>query len=241
MKGKTLEQKISLVLYGAAIFFAFLFALGFILKADLLSKWPTASDFYEIGKDALTITAYYIAPAAALILFSDWRQEHVEKSREQQGREIYNLVKQVESSLKHLELEVEDEKNFVNDLAPRVEEIAKELIKHLSAIQNNLNEFSFEDEHAIAFKEKVDEILDEFRESYFLLTRIFSVLVKTHNPSKYNTEYEGEDNDSFVVRQNSMYEEFHRMYIDNFGNNSHHMNELKLIYDELKVKVASPS
>lgn len=101
MKGKTLEQKVSLALIGAAIFFAFLFALGFILKTDLLSKWATANDIYEIGKDALTITAYYLAPAAALVLFSDWRIQHnITKSD--------NFFDEIEHDLHQAYTEVED-------------------------------------------------------------------------------------------------------------------------------------
>lgn len=240
MKGKTLEQKISLALYGTAIFFAFLFALGLILKTDLFNHWPTGNEVYEIGRDSLTLTAYFLAPATALLLFSDWRLEHVEKSREQQGKEIYNLVKQVDSYLKELESEVEDEDNVRNDLSPKVEEVSRELIKQLSALQQNINEFSFDDEPALAFKKKVEDVLNNFRENYFLLTKIFSVLVKKHNPSKYNTEYLGEDNDSFVERQNSLYEELNGMYVENFGNNYHNLNEIRELHDQLKVKVESP-
>ncbi|MDO7201904.1 hypothetical protein ABTF35_13855 [Acinetobacter baumannii] len=101
MKDKTLEQKVSLALYGAVIFFAFLFTLGLILKADLFGHWPTASEVYEVGRDALTLTAYFLAPAAALVLFSDWRIQHnITKSD--------NFFDEIEHDLHQAYTEVED-------------------------------------------------------------------------------------------------------------------------------------
>jgi hypothetical protein len=241
MKRKTLEQKVSWALYGSAIFFAALFTLGLILKADLFSHWPTANEVYEIGRDALTLTAYFLAPLTALLLFSDWRLEHVEKSREQQGRAIYNLVKQVDSVLGDLELEIEDENNFSTDISPIVEDLSKELIRKLSTLQHELNDFYYDDPQANAFRDTVENVLKELRGNYFLLTRQFSVLVKKHNPSKYNYEYLDESDEDFIARQEGLYEEYREQYVENFATIGTHLTELKSLHTALKVKAASPN
>lgn len=241
MKGKTLEQKISLALFGTVVFFAILFALGVFLKTELLSKCPTANEVYEIGRDSLTLTAYFLAPLTALLLFSDWRLEHVEKSREQQGRAIYNLVKQVDSILGELELEVEDESNFSTDVSPIVEDLSKELIRKLSTLQHELNDFYYDDPQANAFREAVETVLKELRGNYFLLTRKFSVLVKKYNPSKYNYEYHNESDEDFILRQEGLYEEYSEQYVENFAKISTKLGELKTLHNGLKVKADSPN
>ncbi|HEM8709447.1 TPA: hypothetical protein U2Q76_000376 [Acinetobacter baumannii] len=241
MKDKTLEQKISLAIFGTVVFFAILFALGVFLKTDLLSKWPTANEAYEIGRDALTLTAYFLAPLTALLLFSDWRLEHVEKSREQQGKAIYNLVLQINSLLGELEREIEEESNFSTDVSPIVEDLSKELIKKLSNIQHELNDFDYEDSEANEFRVAVEAIIKDFRGNYYLLSRKFTVLVKQHNPSKYNHEYLNEDNEDFIARQEGLYEEYNNEYVEGFGRIHSQLEDLKSLHNALKVKKQSPN
>lgn len=241
MKGKTLEQKIKLVLACTAIFFAFLFALGFILKADLLSKWPTASDFYEIGKDALTITAYYIAPAAALILFSDWRQEHVEKNREQQGKEIYSLVKQIEAQLNKFHEDVEELELINENTSENMEEIYKFLITNISKLEGAINEFDFKDEIAKAFIGLVEEIAAKQRESLFIVSQMYTEKTKMFGPEQYNTEYDEWADEDFIADHEQRFDDLDDNAKRNFHAIYRLIEALKPLKASLKVRSVSPN
>lgn len=241
MKGKTLEQKISLVLYGAAIFFAFLFALGFILKADLLSKWPTASDFYEIGKDAFTITAYYLAPAAALILFSDWRQEHLEKSREQQGQEIYNLVKQIEAQLNEFHVEVLELETINENTSDNMEEIYKSSITKISKLDGSIIEFDFEDEIAKKFIDLIKEISATQRENCIYISQMYTEKTKMFGPDQYNTQFDEWANKEIIFEHKQRFEGLDKKTVRNFHEMFGLIKEVKPLKDSLKVRSVSPN
>ncbi len=76
MANMTLKEKVNTTVFWAAVFCAGYFSVGFILKTSLFTKYPSANDFYDLIRDSFTLTAYFIAPAAALVLFSDWRIQH---------------------------------------------------------------------------------------------------------------------------------------------------------------------
>lgn len=77
MVKRRLKQKISCVKWSALLFAVIYFAIGVILKSDGPKFDPDKT--YELMRDSLTLTAYFLAPVAAFVLFSDWRQEHIEK------------------------------------------------------------------------------------------------------------------------------------------------------------------
>ncbi|MDB0078826.1 hypothetical protein [Acinetobacter baumannii] len=241
MKSKTLKNKINDIVFVVCAGGVLYLIVGFLMKTNWLSCPKPLPDLYEVVRDTLTLMAYFLAPAIALVLFSDWRQEHVEKSREQQGKAIYNLVLQINSLLGELEREIEEESNFSTDVSPIVEDLSKELIKKLSNIQHELNDFDYEDSEAKEFRVAVEAIIKDFRGNYYLLSRKFTVLVKQHNPSKYNHEYLNEDNEDFIARQEGLYEEYNNEYIEGFGRIHSQLEDLKSLHNALKVKKQSPN
>ncbi|WP_165495634.1 hypothetical protein [Acinetobacter sp. ANC 4173] len=48
------------------------------MKSDGPKFDPTKN--YDLIKDTLTLTATFLTPVAAFVLFSDWREEHEVKS-----------------------------------------------------------------------------------------------------------------------------------------------------------------
>ncbi|MDM1760696.1 hypothetical protein [Acinetobacter sp. 251-1] len=78
MKSNQLEKKLKKVLICISIFFLGYLVVGFFLN----SNYPTykysfnLGKAYEILRDALTLSAYFLAPAVAIVLFNDWRIEH---------------------------------------------------------------------------------------------------------------------------------------------------------------------
>ncbi|MDC4995269.1 hypothetical protein OHW19_01490 [Acinetobacter baumannii] len=241
MKDKTLEQKVSLALYGAVIFFAFLFTLGLILKADLFGHWPTASEVYEVGRDALTLTAYFLAPAAALVLFSDWRLEHVEKSREAHGKEIYNLVKQIDSQLHDLEMEIQDEEICSKLQSIYMENIYKELLSNMTKLSGLLNEFEFDDDKAKEFKELVNQIKDIQRETFVYLERMYSAIIKANDIPRYKIDYPNDTDEKFLEEQQRTYDDAKRYVQENFHKKFPLLEKLKPLKEAIKVKVESPN
>lgn len=98
-----LEKKIRLVV----VVFVLSICIYLMCAFFMLSKYPLSEyDFdlnksYEVLKDALTLAASFLAPVAAFVLFTDWRQEHVEKVLDSLARkirvdinDIYILLKQ---------------------------------------------------------------------------------------------------------------------------------------------------
>jgi hypothetical protein len=241
MKNKTLKQKISLTLFGTVVFFAFLFALGFVLKTEIISRSPTANEVYEIGRDALTLTAYFLAPVTALILFSDWRLEHVEKSREEQGKEIYNLVKQVDSQIHDFHMDVVDEENYSEVQSKYMENNFKEILNNIFKLEALLNEFEFDDANAIAFKSMVKQILDIQLETYMYVERMYSSVIKANDIATYKTLYTNDTDEEFLAEQQKNYDEAEGYVQENFHKKYPLLQELKPLKNSIKVKVESPN
>jgi hypothetical protein len=87
MAKKELKDKIELTIFWLGLFCLTYLIFGFILKSDL-TKPIDSSIFYEVLKDSLTITASFLAPIAAFILFSDWRVEHRLKINEDLSKAV---------------------------------------------------------------------------------------------------------------------------------------------------------
>lgn len=75
MSKESLEEKIKLTIFWLGLFCLTYLILGFIIKSDFTKTFDTLI-FYEVLRDSLTLTAYFLAPVAAFILFTDWREQH---------------------------------------------------------------------------------------------------------------------------------------------------------------------
>lgn len=74
----------------------FTFFFGYLIVAFFLkSDYPfynysfNRNNAYEVLRDGLTLSAYFLAPAVGLVLFSDWRVQHREINREKQASELF--------------------------------------------------------------------------------------------------------------------------------------------------------
>lgn len=76
MAKKTLAVKIKEVGFWTVIFFILYLIVGYLLESSWLSKPIKLNDIYDLLKDGLGITAAFLAPVAAFVLFSDWRDQH---------------------------------------------------------------------------------------------------------------------------------------------------------------------
>ncbi|MBJ8482622.1 hypothetical protein [Acinetobacter vivianii] len=86
----SLEDKIKDIVFWTIVFFILYTILGFLLETNWLSKTISLPKINEILKDSLTITATFLAPVAAFVLFSDWREQHNKQVRNEFGLKVFN-------------------------------------------------------------------------------------------------------------------------------------------------------
>ena len=101
MKNNELLKKVEKVGYGIFAFFFWYLVIGFFLKSDypIYEQSFNRSAAYELLRDSLTLSAYFLAPAMAVVLFSDWREEHASVKNEKISLEVKNLLSNAISSL----------------------------------------------------------------------------------------------------------------------------------------------
>lgn len=94
MTKKTLEEKARLVGFWTFGFVFWYLLIAFFLK----SSYPiyeysfNRGDAYDAIKDALTLAAAFLAPVAAFVLFTDWRDQHRAIKNEKISLEIKTLL-----------------------------------------------------------------------------------------------------------------------------------------------------
>ncbi|MBU3083155.1 hypothetical protein [Acinetobacter seifertii] len=76
MKDTSLEEKIKNLVFWTIIFFVIYLLVAYLLNSLWLKNTIKFKDIYDIFKDGLTITAAFLAPASAFLLFSNWREQY---------------------------------------------------------------------------------------------------------------------------------------------------------------------
>ncbi|AXY56811.1 hypothetical protein CDG60_09680 [Acinetobacter chinensis] len=92
MEKKTLEEKIKYVCWWAFGLTLLYFLVGAWLISDGTKFDPAKT--YNLLKDTLTLTAAFLAPVAAFVLFSDWRYQHNAVKNERISEEILKIFKE---------------------------------------------------------------------------------------------------------------------------------------------------
>lgn len=94
MAKKALEEKIKLVWIWALI----LSVIYFVISAWLMSDGYKIDSIktYNLIKDTLTLAAAFLAPVIALVLFTDWKVEHMTISNEKITQDIHNSIKDID-------------------------------------------------------------------------------------------------------------------------------------------------
>lgn len=144
MASRKLEDKIELTIFWLGLFCLTYLILGFILKSDLTIPLDSTI-FYEVFRDSLTLTAYFLAPTAALILFTDWRVQHASINNEKNSKEILDVAVNILPYINTYYLAVENDEQLlkfrehyfalyfdlkrkillINSIDPRAEEFVK--------------------------------------------------------------------------------------------------------------------
>ncbi|EPC0232844.1 hypothetical protein ACRWOB_003721, partial [Acinetobacter baumannii] len=92
MAEKKLEQKIKDLVFWTFVFLILYLIIGYLFQTEWLKDSLSFKKVFDLIKDGLSITAAFLAPAAALVLFSDWRNQHVSVNNEKVSKEILNVL-----------------------------------------------------------------------------------------------------------------------------------------------------
>ncbi|ENX41542.1 hypothetical protein [Acinetobacter sp. NIPH 2100] len=98
---KSLEDKIKDIAFWTIVFFILYTILGFLLETKWLSEIISLPKINEILKDSLTITATFLAPVAAFVLFSDWREQHNKQVRNEFGLKVFSQFEKFSKEIDH--------------------------------------------------------------------------------------------------------------------------------------------
>lgn len=241
MKDKTLEQKVKYLKLSAILGFFVFLIVGILIKSAFFSSAPKATDFYELFRDGLTVTAYYLAPAAALLLFSDWRKEHVEKSRESQGKEIYDLIYQLDYEISNLRYESDEKEAFTKEGRKLVERKQFEIQHQIYRLDKLIFDFDYDDENSKEFKSLGESIQTAMQSMHTYLGLMFSTLVRMNNPEEFMGEYINDNEEDFIDAMEREYDGYFQNFIIDAGKVSEMKKKAKTLKDALKVNVKSPN
>ncbi|USA54593.1 hypothetical protein NDN13_05200 [Acinetobacter sp. C32I] len=162
MAKKTLDGKISSAIFWLLMFFISYFIIGFVLKVDLSSQF-NANAFYDVLNDSLTLLAYFLAPVTALLLFSDWRQQHASINNEQISKELLNILDEFNN---FYNIQVE---NF--EVVNNFYEFRSNFFQKLTSFSTKCSEINQIDDASIKFSETSKEIYELLFNYWFDLSQ----------------------------------------------------------------------
>jgi hypothetical protein len=236
MKKKTLEEKIKRVgfwTFGGVFWYL---VIAFFLKSNypIYEYNIDRSAAYDIIKDALTLAAAFLAPVAAFVLFSDWREPHVEKIIEDDSSKIYEGANNAINELLRILFEIEDEDNFKENN----NSIPAKLIDELYGKIENLNRLSA---HLGArgaapkkFTECAADLLGQISFLNVELDMLCAYQLKIQNPHVHN-DLNCDDQD-FAEKIQESYDGQHSQILRTFPALRTLEGKLKALCDELKIR-----
>lgn len=164
MAKKTLEDKIKDIVFYATVFFILYLIIGFLIKSEWLTSFTQSCTYaYELLRDALTLTAYFLAPVAAFVLFTDWREQHkaikLDRFDDEMSFKILNLYSNSEDIFYDMATRSKNLDNFRELIALKYLNFNNEL----EELKNKFYSFSFSDDQvAQNYKEQISELLHLF-------------------------------------------------------------------------------
>lgn len=122
MLKRSLNQKMKDVVFYAVVFFVLYSIVAYLLESKWLSEIIGLPKVNGILKDSLTMTAAFLAPGAAFILFTDWREQHNKQVRNDFGLKVFTQFEKFSKEIDqaayiHTELDClipDEQKNVLN-------------------------------------------------------------------------------------------------------------------------------
>lgn len=135
MAKKTLVEKINCVKWSTLLFAIIYFLIGAWLKSDGPNFDSTKA--YELIRDTLTITAAFLAPVAAFVLFTDWRDQHRVVKNEKISLDIKPLLTKLHKFINNPATPAEYKKGEVGETFFAVLMDIRGALEGLSAFDEN--------------------------------------------------------------------------------------------------------
>jgi len=236
MSKNTLKEKINDVAFWAIIFLIIYLIIGYLLESLWLSKSLKLDEFYDLLKDGFAITAAFLAPVAAFVLFRDWREQHIEKLLEQESSEIYSSYIDILDTWQNYRFDVEDDEIFSQST------IESREVKHfglLDRVEKAIQTTELLQSRDIKAKEFSDLALNcfkEIRNLIFELNILASFKEKQFNPQKYNFEYTDESDSEFSSRMGLNYEGMQDQMMKGFTKVYGNKDRLNSLSSGLKIR-----
>lgn len=205
------------------------FIVGAFLKSDGPNFDPAKT--YDLIKDTLTLTATFLAPVAAFVLFSDWREQHEAQSIESDSTDVFNGLNVLEDKLLNLNFAIDDEDfktEMINQLMSEIADKAKVL--------KLLNSQIGARENGKKFAACADEIITEIMTLNLELSQLSSYKIKMLNPEKFN-EYEATTPEQYAEHiETRYYTPLNYQITRNYPKLNHLKSDLSELCNELKIK-----
>lgn len=157
MAKKTLKEKINDVAFWIVIFLILYLIIGYLLESLWLSKPLKLDELYDLLKDGFSITAAFLAPVAAFVLFSDWREEHQVKTMYVLIDEIKSVTQDIENILKQYMYKIYYPDRLITDEFSTTKE-SLQLLNQLTTLSRLYLEFNVSDEDTEIFKQHIDSL-----------------------------------------------------------------------------------
>ncbi len=235
MSKKTLEVKVQMLILGALFFAFFVFGLGAFLLSDGPIFDPQKT--YNLMVDTLTLTAYFLAPTTAIVLFSDWREQHVEKLLEEESSEIYDKICQLLNAFQQYLFDVQDVDSLnKNSIGSTEDSSFTSLLDQVDAIKMKTLHLSKRSYKAEQFTSTATIILNGLTQVIMEVSIMGGFKEKLSNPKKYNYEYTDETDDEFIERMQLNYDGMYEQITNDLPNLFTKKKDLFQLVSDLKIK-----
>ena len=107
-----------------------------MLQTEWLDKRLDLKRTYELLKDGLTITASFLAPVAALVVFNDWRETHARINNEKLSSEVIEIFQEMNFITTKGYNEYANDKVLNKSDGEKISILLKDLISKVSRINN---------------------------------------------------------------------------------------------------------
>ncbi|MDC4872597.1 hypothetical protein ACKEN5_14395 [Acinetobacter baumannii] len=237
MANKSLNEKFKIIgFWTFGGIFWYLLISFFLLSDYPIQDYPfNHKKTYEVLKDALSLAAAFLAPVAAFVLFSNWREQHIEVEVEKGGIELYERLMLIKNEISDIKSEIcfnfsEDKKG----LEDRLTITLFEKIFQVNLIKNRLRK---RNNSTITFCSFADQIGRDVDICIACLMNMYSAKIKITNSNIYNFEYINESDKEFKERYQEKFDEFESQYTVGFNKLVNDLEALDILTDTIRIQI----
>lgn len=235
MSTKTLNEKIKDVIFWMLIFFSLYLIVGYLIQSEYLHCALNWDASYNLLRDALTITAYFLAPTAAFMLFSDWREQHAVLATEADSTNVYKSVNELIDKLYEIHYFIEE--NDCSDVksATVVSNLMLEVSNTIGSLGIINSQVGSRSNKGEIFAECAKKIFEEIIQINLNLSHLCSCKTKIQNPEKFNN-YIDTTSTEYSEHIQAQYEGLNYQITRSYPKLNVLKNELSGLCDGLRIK-----